>query len=516
MTAIRYEKDRDAIVVLTIDLPGQSANTLNAAYREAMGETLDRLEAEKDSLAGVIVTSAKKSFFAGADLNELLRAGPESATDVYRQVLQIKRDLRRLEALGKPVVAAINGAALSGGWEICLACHRRIALDDPSLRVGLPEVTLGLSPGGGGVVRTVRLLGLEKALPYLLEGRTLRPDTALKAGLIHELARDRDDLLDKARQWILGNPSARQPWEAVGYQLPGGTPADPALAPMLALAPSMLREKTGGCLPAPERILCAAVEGARVDFDTAQLIEARYFTELATGQIAKNMIGAWFQLNEIASGRTRPTTAERVRVKRLGVIGANELGTEIALLATAADIPVVLKEGTQAIAEQGRQRCAARLDAQVAQGRLEARQRDTRLARIQASGRDEDLVGCDLILAAEPGGGLGASVTGPAGAVVASASVGSRLDSSAATDTERPVGLHFFEPVGTNPLVEVVRGHPGDERSLALAFDFVQQLGKTPIVVEGRRGLYGSRLKIPRRKSARFDSGPGHHPKIFS
>lgn len=502
--AIRYEKDHDAIVVLTIDLPGQSANTMNAVYRDAMARVIERLEAEKDSIVGVIVTSAKKTFFAGGDLNELVQATPDTAGDFYRMVLRIKQDLRRLETLGKPVVAAINGAALGGGWEICLACHRRIALDEPSVQVGLPEVTLGLLPGGGGVVRMVRLLGLEKALPYLLEGRKLRPAAALKAGLVHELARDREDLLVRARQWILANPAVAQPWDTRGYALPGGTPASPAVAQMLSIAPSILREKTRGCLPAPEKILCAAVEGAQVDFDTAQLIEARYFTELAIGQVAKNMIGTfWFQLNDITSGRSRPAGPPRSRVKRLGVIGAGMMGMGIAHVAAAADIQVVLKDVSLAAAEHGRQRSAALLDAQVAKGRMTAEQREAFLARIQPSERDEDFAGCDLVIEAvyedrALKGRVSAAAERAAGAEAVIASNTSTLPISGLAEAvvrpERFIGLHFFSPVDKMPLVEIIRGARTDEQTLARAFDFVQQIRKTPIVVNDSRGFFTSRV----------------------
>jgi 3-hydroxyacyl-CoA dehydrogenase/enoyl-CoA hydratase/3-hydroxybutyryl-CoA epimerase len=226
---------------------------MNALYREAMADCVARLQAEKDSIAGVIITSAKKTFFAGGDLNELIKVDRPQATSFYNRVLSLKSQLRTLETLGKPVVAAINGAALGGGWEICLACHHRIALDDPSLQLGLPEVTLGLLPGGGGVVRMVRMLGIEKALPYLLEGKKLAPQKALQAGLIDDLASDREALLSKARTWIKANPTAVQRWDVKGYQIPGGTPSNPKVAQMLAIAPSILRSKTQGTLPAPEK-----------------------------------------------------------------------------------------------------------------------------------------------------------------------------------------------------------------------------------------------------------------------
>ena len=276
--AIRYEAGADGIVLLTLDMPGQSANTMNATYRAAMAETLERLEAEREQIAGVILTSAKKTFFAGGDLNELVAVTRADAEPFFRMVQLLKQQLRRLETLGKPVVAAINGSALGGGWEICLACQHRIALDAPDVQLGLPEVTLGLLPGGGGIVRTVRLLGIEKALPFLLEGKKLRPREALKAGLLHEVVGSREALLSQARTWILANPEATQPWDAKGYKLPGGTPSHPGVAQMLAIAPAMLQDKTKGCFPAPEKILCAAVEGAQVDFATAELIETRYFT----------------------------------------------------------------------------------------------------------------------------------------------------------------------------------------------------------------------------------------------
>ena len=316
-------------------------------------------------------------------------------------VLTLKGQLRTLETLGKPVVAAINGAALGGGWEICLACHHRVALDDASVQLGLPEVTLGLLPGGGGVVRMVRMLGIEKALPYLLEGKKVRPQQALQAGLIDALATDRDDLLAKARAWIVANPAAVQRWDVKGYQIPGGTPSNPKVAPMLAIAPSILRSKTQGTMPAPEKILCAAVEGAQVDFDTAHLIETRYFTELTTGQISKNLIGTfWFQLNEINAGGSRPQGIAPYKTQKVGVLGAGMMGAGIAFVSASAGIDVVLKDINLAAAEKGKAHSAALLDKKVARGQMNAAQRDEVLARIKPSESDADLAGCDLIIEA--------------------------------------------------------------------------------------------------------------------
>src|SRR3989338_7015045 len=398
--AIRYEKGQDNIVVLTMDMPGQSANTMNAVYREAMGKIVERLEAEKDSIAGVIVTSAKKTFFAGGDLNELIKVTKADAPAFYQMILNIKGQLRRLETLGKPVVAAINGAALGGGWEIALACHYRIALNNSNTQLGLPEVTLGLLPGGARVVCMVRIPGLEKALPYLAEGKKVRPDAALKAGLIHELASDSDDLLAKARAFIAANPTAVQPWDVKGYKTPGGTPSSPNVAQMLAIAPSVLRDKTKGCFPAPEKIMCAAVECAQVDFDTAQIIEARYFTELTTGQVAKNMIGPfWFQLNEINAGGSRPQGFEPYVTKKVGVLGAGMMGAGIAYVSAVAGIDGGPKDISIEAAEKGKDYSAKLLEKKVSRGHMAAEKRDAILARITAPDKD-DFAGCDLIIEA--------------------------------------------------------------------------------------------------------------------
>ena len=502
--AIRYEKGQDNIVVLTMDMPGQSANTMNAVYREAMGATVARLEAEKDSIAGVILTSAKKTFFAGGDLNELIQVTKADAKSFYDMSLNIKGQLRRLESLGKPVVAAINGAALGGGWEIALACHQRIALNDPSIQIGLPEVTLGLLPGGGGVVRMVRLLGLEKALPYLAEGKKVRPDAALKAGLIHDLAENTEEMLAKARAWIAANPAAAQPWDVKGYKIPGGTPSSPAVAQMLAIAPSVLRSKTQGCFPAPEKIMAAAVEGAQVDFDTAQIIEARYFTELTTGQVAKNMIGTfWFQLNDINAGKSRPQGFPKHVTRKVGVLGAGMMGAGIAYVSAAAGIEVVLKDVSIEAAEKGKSYSAGLLDKKVAKGQMSAEKRDAFLARIRPTASEADFEGCDLIIEAVfEDRALKARVTAAAeAAALPDAVIASNTSTlpitglaTAVQKQDKFIGLHFFSPVDKMPLVEIIKGEKTSDETLARGFDYVLQIKKTPIVVNDSRGFFTSRV----------------------
>jgi 3-hydroxyacyl-CoA dehydrogenase/enoyl-CoA hydratase/3-hydroxybutyryl-CoA epimerase len=500
---IQYATGPDQIVTLTLDLPDQNANTLNSGYREAMAQVMGRLNAEHAQIAGVIITSAKKTFCMGEDLMECLQVDAARRPWFFQMILGLNDQLRALETLGKPVVAALNGSALGSGWALCLACHHRIALDHRQLRVGLPEVTLGLLPGSGGSVRLVRMMGLEKALPLLMDGKTLNARQALKAGLIDQLAGDLDELLDKARQWILANPSPRKPWDVPGYQLPGGPPSHPAVAQMLALAPAALRARTQGCYPAPEKILSAAAEGALVDFDTAQLIEARYLTELVTGQVAKNMIGSWFALNRVNTGGSRPKGPPPYTTRKVGVIGAGRMGAGIAYVSACAGIEVVLKDVNLATAQKGKDHAHRLLEKQLAAGRITPRHRDAALARIKTTGRDSDLGGCDLIIeAVYENRALKGQVTASAEQfVLTNAVIASNTSTlpitglaTAVLRQERFIGLHFFSPVHRMRLVEIIKGARTNDMTLARAFDFVQQIGKTPIVVNDRRGFFTTRV----------------------
>lgn len=501
--AIQYQIGPDQIVTLILDMPGQQANTMNERYRQAMAETLARLQADKDCIVGVIIQSAKKSFLVGGDLNELIQVDASRAQWCYQMTLDLKAQLRALETFGKPVVAAISGAALGGGWELCLACHQRIALDEKHIRLGLPEVTLGLLPGGGGTVRLVRMLGLEKALPLLMDGRTHSAQQALDAGLIDQLASDAEDLLAKARKWILANPSPSKAWDRPGFEIPGGPPSHPKVAQMLAIAPSILRSKTQGCYPAPEKVLAAAVEGALVDFQTAEKIEARYFTELATGQISKNMIGTWFQLNELNAGGSRPKAPPVYHMRKVGVLGAGMMGGAIAYVTALAGVDVVLKDVNLAAAQKGKDYSVKLLDKQVTGGRMTPETRDAVLARIKTTGRDSDLEGCDLIIEAVfEDREIKAQVTAAAEQVVVPYAVIASNTSTlpitglakAVSRQERFIGMHFFSPVDKMRLVEIIKGARTNDMTLARAFDFVQQINKTPIVVNDARGFFASRV----------------------
>lgn len=501
--AIRFEKDSDNIVTLTMDMPGQSANTMNGDFREAILATAQRIEKEIDSISGIIYASAKKTFFAGGDLNELIKAQPEDAEEFFHMVETIKAPLRKIETLGIPVVAAINGAALGGGYEICLASHYRVAINDKKLVVGLPEVTLGLLPGGGGVARMTRMLGLENALPFLMEGKQLKVEKALKSGLINEIADDAADMMAKAKAWIKANPKSQQPWDVKGYKMPGGLPSHPALAQKLVIIPSILRQKTKGCYPAPEKILAAAVEGAQVSFDQACTIESRYFVELTVGQISKNMIGTfWFQLNEIKAGGSRPNDIPAYTTKKVGVLGAGMMGAGIAYSSAIRGIEVVLKDISQEAADKGKAYSEALLKKRVSRKQMTEEKMQSVLSLITATPNASDLDGCDLIIEAVfENQELKAKVTQEAEQFMAPDGVFASNTSTlpitglakASKDETKFIGLHFFSPVDKMPLVEIIKGEKTSDETLARAFDYVLQINKTPIVVNDSRGFFTSR-----------------------
>ncbi len=274
---------------------------------------------------------------------------------------------------------------MGGGYELALACHYRIALNDERIRIGLPEVTLGLLPGAGGVVKLVRLIGLQAALPLLMEGKKLSPKDALKNGLIHALATDTADMLQQATAWIEANPNAKQPWDAPDYRMPGGDAKNPKIAQMLAVAPAMLTKKTYNNYPAPQAIMNVAVEGAMVDFDTASRIESRYFTQLLHGQVAENMINAfWFQLNAITQGSSRPQSFPPHKTHKVGILGAGMMGAGIAFVSAMAGIEVVIKDINLEQAQKGKEYSAKLLEKQVQQGKITADKRDAILQRITA------------------------------------------------------------------------------------------------------------------------------------
>lgn len=506
-TAVRYDRDADGIVILTLDDPNQSANTMNELYRESMAAAVERLYAEQDDITGVVITSAKKTFFAGGDLKLMVQTTKENAGDVFAQCESIKQALRRLELFPKPVVAAINGAALGGGYEITLATQHRILVNDPKIKVGLPEATLGLLPGGGGVTRAVRKWGLQTALmDVLLQGTQFNPETALKKGVVDELVATQEELVPAAKAWIKANPEAAlSPWDAPGYKMPGGSPKSPALAGFLPAFPALLRKQLKGAdYPAPRAILSAAVEGALVDFDTASRIESRYLANLVVNQGSKNMIQAFFfDLQAINSGSQRPAGHERFVPKKVAVLGAGMMGAGIAYVYARNGAEVVLKDISVENAEKGKSYTAQLNEKAVSRGKLSQEKADEILNRITATDKPEDLAGCDTVIEAvfeDPA--LKAKVFAEimphinADAVLCS-NTSTLPITQLAEGVERPadfIGLHFFSPVDKMPLVEIITGEKTNEAALAKAFDLTQFIKKTPIVVNDSRGFYTSRV----------------------
>lgn len=500
--AIHYSKDEQGVVTLTLDHPTKSTNILNRAFGEALKKTLEQLQAEKDGITGIILTSAKETFFAGADIDEMFAVN--DAKYFFEQSMEFKAALRYLETQGKPVVAAINGTALGAGFEIPLACHRRIAIDNDKIQIGLPEVTLGLLPGGGGITRLVRLIGLQPSLPYLTEGKKVSPKQALSDGLIHELAKDKQELLAKAKAWIQQNKTAKAPWDSDGYKIPGGSPLSPKVAQMLPVAPAMLAKKTYNNYPAPLAIMSVAIEGALVDFETAIRIESRYFAQLATGKVAKNMIKVfWTQLHAINAGNSRPKTNVKGEFKKVAVLGAGMMGSAIAYCSAISGIDTVLKDVSQEAADKGKSYSETLLKKRVSKGKMTKEKAEAVLAKIKATALAEDLQNCDLVIEAVfENRELKATVTKEAEAQmnpngVFASNTSTLPITGLATASSRPknfIGLHFFSPADKMPLVEIIVGKDTSDDTLARAFDFVKAIKKTPIVVNDSRGFYTSRV----------------------
>ncbi len=498
-----YQKDSDNIVTVTMDMNGP-VNAMNDEYFTLMAETVDRLEAERDSIAGVIITSAKSTFFAGGDIKGMLTIQPgDDEVAMFETNLKIKDQLRRIEKLGKPVVAAINGAALGGGYEICLACHYRVALDSKAVQVGLPEVSLGLLPGGGGVVRLVSKFGVERAIMPLLEGTRFNAQKALANGFVDELASDVDDMMAKAKVWVSANPTAQNPWDVKGFKIPGGDLRKPAIAQMIQGANPMIFQKSKGLVPAPIKILDVIAGTLKMDFDTAQLVETRTFISLLTEPSAKNLMTFFLQMNQVNGGGSRPKSVPKTKVKKVGILGAGMMGQGIAYVSAMAGIEVVLKDISQDAADKGKAYTDKLLSKRVAKGRMTEEQKLSTLNLITPSAEAEALRGCDLIIEAVfENVELKHKITKELEPMLAEDGVwGSNTSTLPITLLAEPslkpenfIGIHFFSPVDRMPLVEIIVGDKTSDETLARAFDYSQQIKKTPIVVNDSRGFFTSRV----------------------
>ena len=497
---INYELDSDGIVTLTFDMEG-SANVLNTASVTAFGEALNRA-IEDDAVKGIVLASAKRDFIVGGDLNEIF-----SATEVD-QVVELASGLqgilRKMETCGKPAVAAINGNCLGGGYEVTLACHRRITVNSNKIQIGLPEVTLGVLPGGGGTQRLPRMIGVQAAMPLLLQGKRLRPGAALKTGLVDQLVDTQEELIPAAKAWLKTGPSAQKPWDKRGFQVPGGAVFTMNNTWTFAGAGGMVQQTTSGNYPAPEAILNCLYTGLQMGFDAALELEVRYFAKLVVSKEAKHMIRTlWFNMNKAKGGAARPKDVPPSPTKKLGMLGAGMMGAGIAYVTAKAGIPTVLKDISVESAEKGKAYSEKLLKKAIDRKRSTPEKAEALLSLIHPTDQASDLEGCDLIVEAVfEDRGLKAKVTQEAEAVMDQGGVFASNTSTLpitglAEASSRPdnfIGLHFFSPVDKMQLVEIIMGEKTSDYALAKSIDYIQQIRKVPIVVNDSRGFYTSRI----------------------
>ncbi len=501
---IQYTVDADGIATLQLDVPGRTMNVLTPELMEDLAGCLSRVT-EDPAVRGAVLTSAKPAFMAGADLKDLVTAYDRGMTleEGYRLSQTLSHTFRRLETCGKPVAAAINGVALGGGLELCLACHYRVLADDPGAKVGLPEVTVGLLPGAGGTQRLPRLIGIREALPLMLEGRQVGPEQALKLGIVHELA-PADRVVERARRWVLeaGDPEA--PWDKKGFRIPGGAGAmHPKAVETFMVGTSLLAGKAFHNYPAPKAIMSAVYEGTITPFDTGLRIESKYFAQLVSGVVARNMMRTLFvHKGEADKLARRPAGIAKSAVGKLGMLGAGMMGAGIAYVSARAGMEVSLLDTSIEAADRGKSYSRALLDKAVSRGKSTPEQAEAVLGLIKPTNDYADLDGCDLVIEAVfEDRGIKADVTARAEAVIAPAAIFASNTSTLpitglAEASERPenfIGIHFFSPVDKMPLVEIIVGKKTSPEAIARSLDYVRQLRKTPIVVNDSRGFYTSR-----------------------
>lgn len=502
---VRYSKDTDNIVTLSLNMKGRTTNVINHEIGQAFLPVLEHLKLEKarGGLRGVILTSDKKTFLSGGDLEYLFNAG--NAEEIFSFTEALKKFLRDLESPGVPVVAAINGSALGTGFEVALACHHRIVVSDPKIRLGHPEINLGLMPGGGGVIRLMWLLGIEKAYTILTSGHRYSPQEALRVGIIDDLAKNRKEMLEMAKAWLLENKEGRRPWDRESDSIPGGTAKKASVAVMIRNLAAQLAKQTHHNYPAPQAILNTLFEGSKVDFDTACQIEGRYYTSLVLSKASKNMIKTfWFDYNAIKSGENRPKGFGKFRPRKVGVIGAGMMGSGIAFACLRQGLQVVLKDVSHLIAERGREYVRKKLDGLLKIGFIEEQEKQEMLSRIKTTESSKEFEDCDLVIEAVfENKAVKQKVTREAEefldeySLFASNTVSIPI-TQLATASVRPenyVGLHFFHPADEIPLVEIVKGEFTSDETIARAFDFVNAIHKIPIIVKDDWGFYAARVQ---------------------
>lgn len=511
MTTIAIDTDANGVATLTIDVQGRSMNVITPAFLDDLEQAVDRV-ATDDAIRAAIVTSGKDAFMAGADLVGLVesfgqRADLEATLEECRK---LNRALRRLETCGKPVAAAINGTALGGGLEICLACHYRVAADRDDAVLGLPEVQVGLLPGGGGTQRLPRLIGIERALQLITQGRHVRPADALELGIVHAVAAP-GKVLETARAWLEESASAApgepavQPWDRRDFRMPGGAGLmHPGVVQTQMVGTALLQKATHHNYPAPIAIMSAVYEGSVLPFDRALEVETRWFVSLLRNPVSRNMMRTLF-VNKGKADKLvrRPKGPPRREVNKLGVLGAGMMGAGIGYVSAAAGLQVVLLDTSREKAEQGKDYSRRLVEQRVSRGKATADEAEALLARIGTTDDFEALAGAELVIEAVfEDRKVKAEVTRAAEPQLAAGGVFASNTSTLpisglAEASSRPdhfIGIHFFSPVERMPLVEIIRGRETGDDALAAALDYVRQLGKTPIVVNDSRGFYTSRV----------------------
>ncbi|TCP60250.1 3-hydroxyacyl-CoA dehydrogenase [Rhodovulum bhavnagarense] len=515
MTDFTYSVDADGVATITWDVPRRSMNVMSLAGFQELDAHIDIALAD-DSVKGVVITSAKKDFAGGMDLNVIARmrdeAGDDPARGLFDGVMSMHAILRKIERAGmdernkggKPIAAALPGTALGIGLELPLACHRIFAADNPKAKIGLPEIMVGIFPGGGGTTRLVRKLGAMGASQFLLEGKLVDPRRAKSAGLIDEVA---EDPVAAAKDWVLSGPKIVKPWDEKGYKMPGGAPYHPAGFMTFLGASAMVNGKTKGVYPAARALLSAVYEGALVPFDAAIRIEARWFTHVLLNPSSSAMIRALFINKEaLEKGAVRPADVPDQKVRKLGIIGAGMMGAGIALVSAQAGIEVVLIDQSQEAADKGRAYTQTYMDKGIKRGKTTEDKKVEVLSRITATTDYAALKGCDLVIEAvfeDPA--IKAEVTqqvqaavGPDCIIATNTSTLPITDLARAADrAEDFIGIHFFSPVEKMLLVEIIKGKATGDRAVAKALDFVRQIRKTPIVVNDARFFYANRCIIP-------------------
>lgn len=510
----------NGIITVTIDQSSRKMNVIGDGFTDSFAVMTDNFINDA-SAKGLILTSGKETFVVGADIDQL--ANIKTAEQAFELVEDLKASLRKLEKSGKPVVAAMTGTALGGGLELALACHYRIAIDSPKTKLGLPEVKLGLLPGGGGTQRLPRLVGIQSALELMTQGKELRPAAAKDMGLIDAVATDKADMFKQAKDWINANPSAQQPWDKKGFKIPGGDSKHPSIVPIFSIAPAMANQKSHGNYPAITHIMSCVFEGCLVDIDTGLELESRYFAACVLSAESRNMINTlWTQLNSIKKGQSRPDGFERYKTKKVGILGAGMMGAGIAYVTAKAGIDVVLLDTEMAGAEKGKSYSATILDKAISRKRSTEEKKQALLNRIKPTVFYEDLAECDLIIEAVfENREIKAKCTQQSEAVISNTAVYASNTSTlpitglakASTRPNQFIGLHFFSPVDKMPLVEIIMGEQTDDATLAKAFDYVLQIGKTPIVVNDSRGFYTSRVFGTYVSEGVAMLGEGVHPR---